>query len=487
MDRTSGQSKAYGVASRLRQPAWCWSLAFLLAGFYLVTSLYIASQRLLWYDEISTAIITRLPDVRTIWKALSEAADITPPLYFLVTRIFDQMFRHNDLGLRVPSVIALGAGMLVTFDIARRLTDGLYGLIAMAFLTTSFVTYYGYEARSYALYFMFAAVALWLWAFTKDDSKIAITAFGAVFFIGVPLHYYFFLCLAPFGILALAQRRIFHPKVIAGAAGVICALAVLYPQISHSHAYGQSYGTWNQQSLPKLQLVYLEFFPDAVLPLVLTAVGLAVFCGPREHTVTPMSSGERVSWLFLVVPLVAYVVARLVTNSFYNRYLIGAVPGIAVAVTCLFWRHCRNSSYLSLTLLVVFGGFGISQQIRTLRHIDHIPATFGDHQERTRQMLAMEDTLEREGKRYFAVSWNLRFLEGWYYSKHPEQYEYFSTDPFMLGKFGALRRVWVEDIVANARQTAVIAPEPPLLEALERAGLHPRVRFAEPLYVVYLE
>lgn len=102
--------------------------------------------------------------------------------------------------------------MLVTFDIARRLTDGLYGLIAMSFLTTSFVTYYGYEARSYALYFMLAAVALWLWAFTKDESKIAAAAFGAVFFIGVPLHYYFFLCLAPFGILALAQRRIFHPK-----------------------------------------------------------------------------------------------------------------------------------------------------------------------------------------------------------------------------------------------------------------------------------
>jgi hypothetical protein len=47
--------------------------------------------------------------------------------------------------------------------------------------------------------------------------------------------------------------------------------------------------------------------------------------------------------------------------------------------------------------------------------------------------------------------------------------------------------VWVEEIVASARQTAVIAPEPALAEALERAGLRLKVRFAQPLYVVYLE
>ena len=487
MDRASGQSKAYAVVSRLHQSAWCWPIAFLVAGFYVASSLYISSQRLLWFDEIFTAIISRLPDVRTIWKALSESADSTPPLFFLITRIFDQVFRHGDLGMRVPSAIALGAGLLVTFDIARRLTDGLYGLIAMSLLTTSFVTYYGYEARAYALYFMLSAMALWLWAFTEDGSKTAAAAFGVLFLIGVPIHYYFSLCLAPFGILALAQRRIFHPKVVAGAAGVICSAALLYPQIASSRAAVQAFGTWNQQSLARLQSVYLEFFPDAIVPLVLIAVGVAVLGGSRERMVSSISSGERVSWLFLAVPLVGYVLARLVTNSFYNRYLVGAVPGMAVAVTCLFWRHCRESRYLSLALLVLFGGFGLSQQVRTLRHIEHIPATFGDPQERTRQMLELEDTLEREGKRHFAVARNLLFLEAWYYSKHREQYEYFSNEPLILQKYAPLKVVWVREIVANARQTAVIDPEPAFAEALEKAGLHLKVRFAKPQYVVYLE
>jgi hypothetical protein len=45
----------------------------------------------------------------------------------------------------------------------------------------------------------------------------------------------------------------------------------------------------------------------------------------------------------------------------------------------------------------------------------------------------------------------------------------------------------VEEIVANARQTSVIYPDPVLAEALQGAGLHLKVRFAEPQYVVYLE
>lgn len=182
------QFKATGAASSLNQPAWYWPLAMLMAGFYVATSLYISAHRLLWYDEIFTAITSRQPDLHTLWKALSEGVEQIPPLYFLITRSFDQIFHHADIGIRVPSALALGAGLLVTFDIVRRITDGLHGLVAMSFLTTSFVTYYGYEARPYALCFMLAAMALWLWVVTKDDSRTAGAAFGVLFLMGVAVH-----------------------------------------------------------------------------------------------------------------------------------------------------------------------------------------------------------------------------------------------------------------------------------------------------------
>ena len=493
MDRTSEQAEERLVVSRLDQPVWYWSLAFLVAGFYVATSLYISSHRLLWSDEIYTAITTRMPNFRTIWESLSASSDQIPPLYFLITRGFDRLFRHADIGLRVPSALALGAGLLVTFDIARRLTDGVYGLLAMAFLTTSFVPYYGYEARPYALCFTLVAVALWLWIFTKDESKTAAAAFGALFLIGVAIHYYFLLCLAPFGIAALLGKRIFHPKLIAAAAGVMCSMAVLHRQIASSHS-AAILADWAAPSPGRLPAVYLEFFPGALLPLVLTAAGVVVFGRPRERLVSSMTSGERISWLFLTIPLAEYLLAVLVTNRFLGRYIIGAVPGIAVAVTCLLWRYCRESRYLSLALLVVFGWFGVTQQLLTLKYIDHIEAV-GDYQEGTRQILALEDTLHREGKSHFAVTSNLQFLEVWYYSKYSYQYGYAGPrQSWVTRKYLALDKRYpplnilsIKDIVANARQTAVINPGPDLIAALEGAGLHTKVRFSEPQYVVYLE
>jgi hypothetical protein len=425
-----------------------------------------------------------------MWNALREGMEHLPLPYFLIARAFDQLFHHADIGIRVPSVLALGAGLLVTFDIGRRLTDGLYGLIALSFLATPFVTYYGYEARPYALCFALAAIALWIWVTTKVESRTATVAFGAVFLMGVAIHYYFLLCLAPFGILALWERRIFHPKVTAGAVGAMAALVVLYPQIVNSLSAQQrgAFGDWALPSLSKLQAVYLGFFPLVTVPLVLIAV-MASLGRSHERLLPATSPGERISWLFLSVPLAAFVAAKLVTHLFVDRYMIVAVPGIAVAVACLFWRHCQESRYLSLALLIVFAGAGINGQLLTLRNIDHIQA-YGDPQARTRQMLALEDTLEREGKRHLAVRFPLLFLEAWYYSKHRERYGLvWYGDVGDVGnarKYYALNFISLEEVVANARQTAVIGPDPVLTEALQKAGLRLKTRFITP-HVVYLE
>lgn len=488
MDQTSGQSKANGVVSRLNLPAWYWPLASLLAGFYVATSLFIAARRLLWFDEIFTALICRLPTAGAVWKACSEGVEQIPPLYFLIARLFDQVFGHADIGIRVPSALALGIGLLVTFDLVRRLTDGLYGLIAMSLVSTSFVTYYGHEARPYALCFMLAAMALWLWIVPDAESKAAAPAFGALFLAGVALHYYFLLCLLPFGLLALADRRIFHPKTIAAAAGAIVALAVLYPQIASSREAVRTgiVASWTPPSLTGLQAVYPELFPLAAVPLAVIAVGVLLWGRPRERLLPSMNTGERLGWLFLAVPLAAYPLALLATNFFNLRYLIGAVPGITAAVTCLFYRHCRESRILSLAILIALGGFGIFYQMKTASHVDDIYALKGRH-EQVRHMLALEAALEREGKLRIATEDKLLYLEAWYYSRHRDRYEYIRSQAWGLERYAAVNLLSVEQVAAHARETAVIDPNPAFAQALERAGLQLKVRFAEPLSVVYLE
>src|SRR5271165_6425565 len=152
--------------------------ALLLAAFYLASNIHIASHRLFWFDEFFTVRIAQLPAWVTIWTALSHAADSLPPFYYMLVRAFEALFGRSEVIARLPSSLAMVAGLLLTFDCARRLTDGLHGLIALSVLTCSFLPYYGYEARSYAIYFMFAALGLWVWTKTASDLRSAIF-FGA--------------------------------------------------------------------------------------------------------------------------------------------------------------------------------------------------------------------------------------------------------------------------------------------------------------------
>ncbi|MEO8595983.1 MAG: glycosyltransferase family 39 protein [Candidatus Solibacter sp.] len=464
-------------------------MALLLAGFYVATSLYISSRRLFWADEIYTVLLSRQPDLRTLWNALADGVDQVPVLYVLLARIFDQLFNHSALGVRVPSVLALGIGLLVTFDIVRRLTDALGGLIAMAFLSTSFVVYYGYEARPYALFYMLAAFSLWIWIFTPDNVKSA-AAFGVVFFAGEMMHYYFLLGLLPYAIMALAQRRIFHPKVVAATAGLIAALGVLYPQIASSRAKvrGGVIYSWTPPSIAKLEDVYLEFFPHIVLVLVILAAVWACFGSARERLVPAMTAGERVSWLFVTIPFAAYVLGRLVTNFFYHRYMMGVVLGIVVAVTCLYWRYFRQSFSFSLTIFILLGAMGAAHQFKTLRNIGHIyVAAVGDSQQNTRDMLALEDTLQLEGKRHFALSSHQLFLTSWFYTKDRERYEFISSEVSLhLDKYERMKLGSIAGIAANPAEFAVINPDKDLLDGLRRAGLHLKKRHSEP-DVFYVE
>src|SRR5271165_7510967 len=171
--------------------------AAVLATFYLVTSIYISSHRLLWFDEVFTVHMARLPDWKTLLTALSHGTDSLPPLYYMVVGTFDNLFGHSEVAVRLPSTLAMAATLLIIFDCARRLTDGLHGLIALA-LASGPLAGEGFEARSYAIYVMFAALALWAWTYTKTSAKWSAIWFGAVVFLGVSFHYYAVLSLAPF-------------------------------------------------------------------------------------------------------------------------------------------------------------------------------------------------------------------------------------------------------------------------------------------------
>jgi len=502
--RTAWQDPQTSDLKHLPKAAEKWALlvAVLLAVFYFATSVQIASHRLFWFDEYFTVRIARLPTWAMIWTALSHAADSLPPFYYMLVRAFGALFGNSEVVARMPSTLAMVAGLLFTFDCARRLTDGLHGLIALSVLTCSFLPYYGYEARSYAIYFMFAALGLWVWTKTVSDLRSAVF-FGAALFLGVTMHYYAVMCLVPYALWELVRWKPWQrpsSKLIAGAAGVMVPAALLSPLIlSFSRKF--SSGFWNRPSFAELRAIFPQLFPDALLLLALIMIWIVLSASDNEDTVVkPMAASESIGWLFLCIPLAGFFLAELGTNAFFSRYFICALPGVAVAFACLLWRNFGKDFRIAMGIFILLAGWGGWKQMTTARNPQSVEATG------IREFLSLESSLRAEGKRYMVFFPPLIFSEAQYYSAHPNDVilllppdfdqpaEALSgPDPYLhqrlllnLSQFYPMQFWRLYNLRAEAQEVALIEPSQGVLDALQKAGFQVQVRSAAPLKVVYL-
>jgi hypothetical protein len=478
---------------------WTFVVAIVLAGFYFATSVYVASHRLYWFDELFIVRIAQLPSVTTMWQALGHASDTMPPGYHLLMRILGRGFGYNEVAMRVPSALAMVAGLLLTFDCARRLTDGLHGLIALSLLTCSFLPYYGYEARPYAFYFMLSALAFWIWTCTGDDSSWSAFFFGAALCLAVTMHYYAVLCVVPYTVWEISRWKAWQrpsPKLIAGLLGVALPITFLSPlALSFSRQFSR--GFWAYPSFFELKAAFSELIPDGAFLLALVMIWIVLSRpGDRETVVEPMQPAESLGWLFLCIPLAGFVAAELKTNAFLIRYFIGALPGVALAFSCLLWRHFHNAYRVSAGILVLLVVGGAVNQWTVVRHPESIDPF--RQQTLTRQYLKLEASLYDDGKRFILFDNPMLHLEAKHYSRRPgdcilllaaDSAQEVPTTRVQvnLARYSSLQFWKLGDLKAHARETALIDPAPETLEAMRQAGFRVVVRFSKPLEVVYLQ
>ena len=496
----TGQSEI--VPAMGRGGLWTSVVAAVLATFYLATSLYVSSHRLLWFDEVVTVHMARLPDWKTLLTALSHGADSLPPLYYIVVGAFGRWFGLGELAVRLPSTLAMVAALLVIFDCARRLTDGLHGLIALA-LASGPLAGEGFEARSYAIYVMFAALALWVWTYRLPNERTSAILFGAVLFLGVCFHYYAVLLLAPFALWEISRWRPWqHPsaKLVAGAVGVLVP-AVLLSHFILSFSGKFSSGFWSRPSLSELIEIYSHLFVGGLFILALTIIWI-VLANKDDHSVVlqAMSSDEAVGWLFLCIPLAGFVAAELKTNAFAVRYFLGVVPGVAVAFSCWTWRHFRSARVVSLGIFLLLATWGVARQLHTVRHPESVESPG------TRDQLALEGALSSDGKQFLVFSDPFLFLEVQYYSKHPDQCvlllpsdfdtktAHSSPDPYLhqrvelvLSDYHPLKFWRLDQLQEHAHESALIQPTRDTVDAVKDAGLALETRFTKPVKVLYLQ
>lgn len=129
----------------------------LLGLLALAARMFRADAQSLWYDEgSSAALATRA--ARTIIAAA--AADIHPPLYYLLLAAWARAFGDGVVALRGLSAVLGALGVVGAYVLVRRLAGRLPAVTAALLAAGApFLVWYGQEVRMYVLA---AAIAPWL-------------------------------------------------------------------------------------------------------------------------------------------------------------------------------------------------------------------------------------------------------------------------------------------------------------------------------------
>lgn len=494
---------------RLLERRSAWVIAAFSILLFFALSVIVDSRRLLWYDEISTLALVRLPSMAAIWHAMHEPIDGSTPTYFFLEKIFYSGFHQTALAARLLSSVAVSAGLVIIFDCTRRLAGGLYGLLAAGAVMCSFVPHYSYEARAYALEFFFSAAALWIWLHVDSRSWRQPVLFGTCFLLGELGHYYFVFCLVPYYAFELlnwraGQRRI--ASLIAAFTGCIAALVILLPSVLATRELSKHF--WAAVTIADVNS-FSRFFPRAMVPLCLCAVWLAVISfartTPRANSepvrrVPAMTSAEQLGWLFVLIPIAGIVAGRLFTHAFVERYFITFIPGVALAVGCMCSRLFRSALIPALGVVAIVLLSGLGDQARSAVSPDTVESgPSHDQQALTQGAIDMEPKILKDGKKFVVVPDSVLFLESRFYSHAPERYPFVPqlslsikdyTNALTLTNMSPIAGfpLWtIADIEKNAADTALVKPGEGLIRQLHRHGFVVTVKSVDPIPVFYIE
>lgn len=143
------------------------SLIFILIVSFLLR--IISLNQSFWLDETTSAGVARDLSYSQIITKFS-LGDFHPPLYYLLLRLWSQVFGISEVSARGLSIVFGLATVYVVFLLGKKLFDRKIGVVAALLLATSGLhVYYSQEARMYAMTTFFTALAFYL--FTRVGER----------------------------------------------------------------------------------------------------------------------------------------------------------------------------------------------------------------------------------------------------------------------------------------------------------------------------
>ncbi|MFA6518993.1 MAG: glycosyltransferase family 39 protein [Candidatus Shapirobacteria bacterium] len=216
----------------------------------------VAINQSLWLDEAVTANVVKNNSYQEIVTKFS-VNDFHPPLFYLVTKAWTEVFGYSEVSLRMPSVIFSLATIYVIY-----LIGGAGPAILVGF--NPLLLYYSQEARMYSMATMF--LMLWWWAIKNNKTKLT----NLFSFLAVMTYYGSVLPILAMNIYWLTARQ--FKKIGQNNFGLVGAGLILAPlflrQWQNSKIMLSQVANWNlvlgKVELKNLLLMPIKFFSGRI-------------------------------------------------------------------------------------------------------------------------------------------------------------------------------------------------------------------------------
>ena len=164
---------------------------FIVAGLTAFTTIafWTITKSSIWFDEAFGAYMIRYNffDI-----ARYTAADVHPPLYYWLLKIWGMLFGNTDLGLRSMSVFFGAIAILFGYLLIHKLFDKKVARISLIFMVLSpMLVRYSQEMRMYTLIAAIALAATYVLTFAVESKKRKLWfVYGLLVGLGMWVHYF---------------------------------------------------------------------------------------------------------------------------------------------------------------------------------------------------------------------------------------------------------------------------------------------------------
>jgi mannosyltransferase len=382
---TDGPGEATGVKARWRD------LAVLLIPALATLAVTTWGMRgpSYWRDEAATVSAVRrsLPAM----LAMLARVDAVHGVYYLLLWPVAHTLGTGELAMRLPSALAMSATAALIVAIGRRLVSARAGLAAgmiWAFLPVT--SWYGQDARSYALVTTLACAATYLFlrATGTPDTEGADTgsrAWYSISLIALGLVNVFGLLLIPAHAITLVLTN--RASFTRWRAAAFTAIAVTLPLMVF---------VWRQRVdvawIPALDqhevdtvIAWAGSLQASEFALLTLAIGAAFAAAGQlagKSARTPAFPREFVALClpWLVLPLAALVAVSLVKPVFEFRYVLFSLPAMALLLGAAVAALGRAAATVTIAALALIA-FPAQQAVRAaqghyenIREIDRVIA-----------------------------------------------------------------------------------------------------------------